>query len=167
MTSNLQTLDLSRYLSEISVSVHVGSLHMAPSGTDAADSPSVPERVNRGLTLSESPSVCVLIPVHNGEPYLAQCLHSLLTRTQNCSFEVLVVDDGSTDSSAHIAETVRVEAENGVFSNNPGAVTALCAECSLGLPSITTMRPDYLLHDVCRRHSEGVATRTCWTACCT
>jgi glycosyltransferase involved in cell wall biosynthesis len=45
--------------------------------------------------------VSVVIPVHNGEKYLAQAIESVLAQT-HCDLELLLVDDGSTDSSAAI-----------------------------------------------------------------
>jgi hypothetical protein len=119
---NPQTLDLYRYLSDISLSVHVGALHLAPSTPDTECAVAQGEGGGEGGVGVDTkiPSVCVLISVHNGEPYLAQCLHSLLTRPQHCSFEVLIVDDGSTDRGMDIAETVRLQAESGAFLNNPG-----------------------------------------------
>lgn len=45
----------------------------------------------------------VVIPVFNGEKYLRDCLESVLGQTFN-GFEVIVVDDGSTDSSGAIAD---------------------------------------------------------------
>ena len=48
--------------------------------------------------------ISVIIPMYNAEKYLAACLESLCVQTfQN--FEVIVVDDCSTDSSATIAES--------------------------------------------------------------
>jgi glycosyltransferase involved in cell wall biosynthesis len=44
----------------------------------------------------------VVIPVHNGEPYVAQCLENLLGQTYK-NLEIIVVDDGSTDQTAAIA----------------------------------------------------------------
>ena len=50
-----------------------------------------------------SPSISVIIPMYNAEKYLAVCLESLLIQTfQN--FEVIVVDDCSTDNSVVVAE---------------------------------------------------------------
>ena len=50
-----------------------------------------------------SPAISVIIPVYNTEKYIGECLDSLLAQTfQN--FEVIVVDDCSTDSSVKIAE---------------------------------------------------------------
>ena len=48
--------------------------------------------------------VSVIIPVFNAEKFLGACLESILNQTLK-DFEVLVVDDCSTDSSAAIAES--------------------------------------------------------------
>jgi glycosyltransferase involved in cell wall biosynthesis len=45
--------------------------------------------------------VSVVIPVHNGGKYLSQAIESVLAQTFR-DFELLIVDDGSTDSSAAI-----------------------------------------------------------------
>jgi CDP-glycerol glycerophosphotransferase len=49
------------------------------------------------------PSISVVVPIYNVEPYLAECLESLLAQTAG-DLEVVMVDDGSTDGSAAIAE---------------------------------------------------------------
>ena len=45
-----------------------------------------------------TPSVSVVVTVHNGEPYLAAAIDSLLAQTLD-DFELLIVDDGSTDAT--------------------------------------------------------------------
>lgn len=51
---------------------------------------------------SPAPAVSVIVPVFNGERYLAEAIASIVG--QDCaSLEVLVVDDGSTDRSASVA----------------------------------------------------------------
>lgn len=47
--------------------------------------------------------VSVVIPCYNGEAFLAEAIRSVLTQTHP-PVEVIVVDDGSTDGSAGIAE---------------------------------------------------------------
>ncbi len=51
-----------------------------------------------------SPKVSVIIPLFNAEKYFAVCLESLAIQTMT-DFEVIVVDDCSTDSSLAIAES--------------------------------------------------------------
>jgi hypothetical protein len=45
----------------------------------------------------------VLLPVWNGEPFLAEAIESVLRQTF-AAFELIVIDDGSTDRTAAIAE---------------------------------------------------------------
>ncbi len=47
--------------------------------------------------------VSVIVPVYNGEKYLAEALHSVLSQEVGYR-EVIVVDDGSTDQSLAVAE---------------------------------------------------------------
>ena len=50
-----------------------------------------------------APLVSVLIPVFNGEPFLAECLESILAQDFG-DYEVLISDDGSTDGSVTVIE---------------------------------------------------------------
>lgn len=49
------------------------------------------------------PEISVIVPVYNVEPYIGQCLDSILSQTFT-DFEVIVVDDGSADASGKIAD---------------------------------------------------------------
>lgn len=51
-----------------------------------------------------SPAVSVIIPVFNAEKFLSVCLESILIQTLK-DFEVIVVEDCSTDSSLAVAES--------------------------------------------------------------
>jgi glycosyltransferase involved in cell wall biosynthesis len=53
--------------------------------------------------LNDHPLVSVVIPVYNGEPFIAECLLSVYRQTYR-SIEVIIVDDGSTDRSLAIIE---------------------------------------------------------------
>lgn len=46
----------------------------------------------------------VVIPVYNVAPYLRQCLDSVLAQDTTAEFEVILVDDGSTDESGAICD---------------------------------------------------------------
>lgn len=50
-----------------------------------------------------SPEISIIIPVYNQEKYLGQCLDSILAQTF-FNFEVILIDDGSTDDTASICE---------------------------------------------------------------
>lgn len=50
-----------------------------------------------------TPFLSIIVPVYNVEPYLACCLDSILAQTF-ADFEVLLIDDGSTDASATICD---------------------------------------------------------------
>ncbi|KIL49361.1 glycosyltransferase family 2 protein [Jeotgalibacillus soli] len=49
------------------------------------------------------PEISIIVPVYNVEPYLSQCLDSILAQTFT-NFEVIVVNDGSTDKSGGICD---------------------------------------------------------------
>lgn len=48
-------------------------------------------------------AISVVIPVYNGQDYVMDCLNSLLSQTFG-SFEILVVNDGSTDATLLVIE---------------------------------------------------------------
>ncbi|HIV47297.1 MAG TPA: glycosyltransferase family 2 protein [Candidatus Acutalibacter stercorigallinarum] len=49
------------------------------------------------------PKASVIVPVYNVEAYLEKCVQSILRQTEQ-DFELLLVDDGSTDSSGQLCE---------------------------------------------------------------
>ena len=53
---------------------------------------------------SAFPAISVVIPMYNMESYVAECLNSLLIQTFQ-DFEVIIVDDCSTDNSCAIVES--------------------------------------------------------------
>ena len=48
--------------------------------------------------------ISVIVPVWNAEPFLHRCVDSILAQTYQ-NLEVLLVDDGSTDSSLQICQS--------------------------------------------------------------
>ena len=47
--------------------------------------------------------VSIVVPVYNVEKYLESCLESIRSQSYE-DFEVIIVDDGSVDSSSNICE---------------------------------------------------------------
>lgn len=52
----------------------------------------------------------IIIPVFNGECYLRECIESILLQETNFEYELICINDGSTDSSLNILNE---------YSNNP------------------------------------------------
>ncbi|MEJ7578258.1 MAG: glycosyltransferase family A protein [Pyrinomonadaceae bacterium] len=57
----------------------------------------------KGGTRSSSPAVSVVVPSYNHAPFVERCLTSIIKQTYT-PFELIVIDDGSTDSSPRIIE---------------------------------------------------------------
>lgn len=53
--------------------------------------------------MESTPKISVVMPVYNGEQFLAEAIESILTQTY-ADFELLLINDGSTDTSAAIIE---------------------------------------------------------------
>jgi glycosyltransferase involved in cell wall biosynthesis len=79
----------------------------------------------------KGPLVSIVVPVYNAEPFLRETLDSVFALDYE-PFEVIVVDDGSTDGSAAIAEsypTVRcIRQEN----HGPGTARNVGVEAARG-----------------------------------
>ena len=57
------------------------------------------------LSSRACPELSVVVPLYNKAPYIRRCLESIQSQTFE-NFEVIVVDDGSTDGSASAAQEV-------------------------------------------------------------
>ena len=68
------------------------------------------KKIEKPLKLSKMnsnyspPQVTVLLPVYNSEKYIAQAIESILNQTFR-NFELLIIDDGSEDSSVKIVQS--------------------------------------------------------------
>jgi len=71
--------------------------------------------------MNYNPLVSVIIPVYNGEKYLVEAIESVLAQSYR-PFELIVVDDGSTDGSAAIVH--RYKDINYIYHPNMGVSIA-------------------------------------------
>lgn len=74
----------------------------------------------------KEPVVSVLVPIFNHERFLGRCLRSLLNQTlERASFEIIAVDDGSTDNSASVARQFGDKLKIASHASNLGLPSAL------------------------------------------
>src|SRR6266700_1330538 len=78
------------------------------------------------------PELTVIMTVYNGGPYLTPALDSVLTQSIR-NFDILVIDDGSTDGTPAILESYagRDSRITVISQENRGVVAALNRACAL------------------------------------
>src|ERR1035437_9267548 len=98
------------------------------------------------------PLVSVIIPVYNMQEFLAQTIESVLSTTYS-SFEVIIVDDGSTDDSLRIAneysdkdKRIRVlsQQNSGVSTARNHAIREAFGKYILPVDADNLLSPDYI-----------------------
>ncbi len=94
--------------------------------------PNQDERCRRAPEIRDDPQASVIVPVKNGARTLDRCLKAILASDDSQAYEVIVVDDGSSDSSPQIAAAFPVcliESDQGsgpASARNRGAEAARC-----------------------------------------
>ncbi|NEP90139.1 MAG: glycosyltransferase family 2 protein [Okeania sp. SIO2C2] len=73
-------------------------------------------------TTTKTPRVSVIIPVYNGDRYIRQAIESILSQTYQ-SYEIIVIDDGSTDNTSLVLEPY-VKAIRYIYQKNQGVSAA-------------------------------------------
>ena len=70
------------------------------------------------------PEISIIVPIYNGAAYLSETLNSLLSQTFE-NFELLAIDDGSTDASIEIVLSFNDERVRVIRKKNGGLSEAL------------------------------------------
>ena len=119
--------------------------------------------------------VSVIIPAYNAEAYIRQTLNSVLAQTYQ-SFEVIVVDDGSSDTTTLIVESfvkrdarfqlVR-QSNAGVGAARNTAIRKSCGHYIAPLDADDLWFPEKLEKQVAHMEQCGVETGlvACWCKC--
>lgn len=68
------------------------------------------------------PLISVLLPVYNGAAFIEECLLSLLVQTID-NFEIIIIDDGSTDKTVEIIKTFRDPRINLIIARENQGIT--------------------------------------------
>lgn len=102
--------------------------------------------------------VSIIVPVYNAEKFLSECIESIINQTYK-EIEIILVDDGSTDSSGKICDSyARLDKRINVFhQKNRGVSTTrnvgldkASGECVTFVDADDTIHRDYVknLHQV-------------------
>lgn len=78
------------------------------------------------------PLISVLLPVFNGQDHLLEAVQSILNQSI-ADFELLLIDDGSTDRTQEICKSIKDERLRYIYKDNSGLVDAL----NMGLGAAT------------------------------
>lgn len=66
----------------------------------------------------------IVVPVYNVEKYIEECVFSLLDADEKSNYEIILIDDGSTDSSGIICDRLSSVADNiKVFHKSNGGLS--------------------------------------------
>lgn len=84
------------------------------------------------------PDVAVLVPVFNAAPWIGDAVRSVLAQ-EGCTFELHLIDDGSTDGTAELAEAAA--RGHRAFQLTRGGRQGLVASLNLGLATIPLETP--------------------------
>ncbi|MEO7432000.1 MAG: glycosyltransferase, partial [Dokdonella sp.] len=86
---------------------------------------------------SDTPRVSIVIPVYNKIAYTTACLRSIVTHAGTTSFEIIVVDDGSSDATPQ-----RLDSITGIRSVRNAQNLGFIGSCNAGA---AIARGDFLL----------------------
>ena len=80
--------------------------------------------------INAAPKVSIVVPVYNTAPYLRQAIDSILAQTFT-DFELILIDDGSNDSSPDIIDSYKDERIVAIHKENEGVARSLNRGLSL------------------------------------
>ena len=102
------------------------------------------------MILSDVPLISIIVPIYNAEKYIRECVDSILDQTF-IDFQVVLVDDGSTDSSSNICDEYAIKDKRvKVFHKINGGVSSarnLGLKNAQGKYVVFVDSDDWLLND--------------------
>lgn len=82
------------------------------------------------MVVDDKPLISVVVPVFNVEKYLERCIDSILNQTYS-NIEILLIDDGSTDSSGKICDKYATNYSNVYVYHQENQGLAAARNCGL------------------------------------
>ena len=82
--------------------------------------------------MKTNPCVSVIMPIYNGEKYIKNTIESILTQTLK-EFELILIDDGSTDSSYDLIKEYESADERIVVVHQDNKGQAIARNNGIGL----------------------------------
>lgn len=83
------------------------------------------------ITEKKKVKLTIIIPVYNGEKFLIECLDSIYNKAYPNQFEVIIIDDGSTDNSLKIIENYRKHYGNIKIKRNSNHGVSYSRNCGI------------------------------------
>ena len=107
------------------------------------------------------PTVSIILPIYNVEPYLRECIDSCIEQVDAPDYEIILVDDGSTDNCGAICDEYALLHDNikVVHQRNSGLAAARNAGLALSTPMTSSIRV------FCRVASRPLSTTAMSTWC--
>lgn len=117
--------------------------------------------------MNDKPLISVIVPVYNVEGYLDACMHSIVNQTYT-NLEIIVVDDGSTDSSGTLCDrwagkdervSVIHQPNGGLSAARNTALDAMHGQLVMMVDSDDVLHPHAIdtLLDIMQQHQADIA----------
>lgn len=104
--------------------------------------------------------ISFIIPIYNAEDYLAQCIESIFAQRGTYSYEIILIDDESTDNSLAIAQAYAGKDSRVIVLTQPHAGQSAARNLGLrhakGEYIAFVDADDYLAPDWCEQHMEAI-----------
>lgn len=109
--------------------------------------------------ISAKPTVSVVIPAYNCDRYIVQAVESVLQQ-EGCTYEILIIDDGSTDATEEVLEPYRDRLRY-VKQENQGVAAARNHGIAIAKADFVAFldADDYFLPDKLARQAEILLKR--------
>ena len=76
------------------------------------------------MKITQDPFFSVVIPLHNRASLIKKTIDSVFNQDTDVPFEIIIVDDGSTDDSARVIKEINDSRIKYIYQSNAGANTA-------------------------------------------